>query len=117
MDILDNIPIILHIPININESELLYINSIFETMKYFNLNSSNITENFDNDIMNNLKKIFINDTIVSNIIQDKKQDLIIEINDVYYQMTSSYNQNNNENNNISSIKLGECEDILKKKML
>ena len=55
------------------------------------------------------------DSLLSNIIENEKKDLIIKDNNTLYQITSSDNQNNNKNNNISSIILGECENILKKK--
>ena len=39
---------------------------------------------------------------------------MIKENNILYQLTSSYNQNNNKYNNLSTINLGECEKKLKK---
>ena len=55
------------------------------------------------------------DEIISNVIMNDKKDLVIKDENTLFQLTSSDNQNNNQNNNISSIILGECENILKKK--
>lgn len=49
------------------------------------------------------------------VINEDKQDLIIQENNILIEITSSYNQNNKVYNNISIIRLGECEDILKEK--
>ena len=38
---------------------------------------------------------------------------MLKDNDMIYQITTSENQKNKENKNISSIELGECENILK----
>jgi len=53
------------------------------------------------------------DHIIKSVIEGKKEDLIIEDNEFIYQITSTENQNNNENSEMSTIKLGECENILK----
>ena len=50
--------------------------------------------------------------LLSNVI-DKNEDLYIYVNDIIYQITSTYNQNNNQYNNITILKLGECEKKLK----
>ena len=39
--------------------------------------------------------------------------MFIKKNEILYQITSSLNQINNNYKNISSIKMGECENILK----
>ena len=52
------------------------------------------------------------DNIISEVI-NKQKDYIVKNNDTIYQITSSFNQNNNIYKNISSIKLGECESIIK----
>ena len=51
--------------------------------------------------------------LVFNTINEEKQDLIIEEENIVYQLTSSDNQNNNEYNNYSVILLGDCEKKLK----
>ena len=53
-------------------------------------------------------------TLVFNTINEEKQDLIIEEDNMVYQLTSSYNQNNNEYYNYSVILLGDCENKLRK---
>ena len=78
-----------------------------------------INNNISNkdDLINNIKNKLTNgsiDSLISNIIENEKKDIILKDNNTLYQITSSYNQNNNNYNDISSITLGECEDILKK---
>ena len=71
-------------------------------------------------------KDFIIDTIISEIENNTMQNLINEIiegqmdsivtiNESIFQLTSSFNQNNKIYKNISSIKLKECENIIKEK--
>jgi len=50
---------------------------------------------------------------LSDVIGGNKEDLYIKNEDVLYQITTTDNQNNNIYKNISTIKLGECENILK----
>ena len=69
------------------------------------------------EIINNIKEDIINhkiDYLLSNVTEGNKEDIYIKNEDVLYQITTTDNQNNNIYNNISSIKLGECENILKK---
>ena len=54
------------------------------------------------------------DNLIESVIKGEKEDLIIEDNEFIYQITSTENQNNNKYNEISSIKLGDCENKLKK---
>ena len=51
------------------------------------------------------------DSLLNNI---NNKDISIEEDNIKYTVTTSDNQNSFENNNISSIKLGECETKLKK---
>ena len=44
----------------------------------------------------------------------EKKDLIVEEDNIIYQLTSTENQEKKENINNSTINLGECENILKK---
>ena len=69
-----------------------------------------LIKNIENEIMDGS----IDDLLLNTIIEEK-EDLIIESNNILYQITSSYNQNNKVYNNISSLDLGECENILKEK--
>ena len=69
------------------------------------------------DIIKNIREDIINhnlDNLISNVITEK-EDIYIKDKKVLYQITTSDNQNNNTYTNISSIKLGECEKILKDK--
>ena len=54
------------------------------------------------------------DYLLSNVTEGNKEDIYIKNEDVLYQITTTDNQNKNIYNNISSIKLGECENILKR---
>ena len=73
-----------------------------------------------NDIINNIKKDIesqkIND-LLSNVTNSngKNNDLIIKERGTVYQITSSNNQNNENYEDLSTIKLGECENKLKDK--
>ena len=61
-----------------------------------------------NDITNgNIK------SLLKNITNEQKQDLLIKESDIFFQITSSDYQNNRQYSNISTIKLRECEKILK----
>ena len=53
------------------------------------------------------------DIYLSDSLFDKKKDLIVYDNTEIYQITSSFNQDNNEYSGIPSINLGKCENILK----
>ena len=84
-----------------------YFNNICEINNYNNSKLNNIIINITTELTNgSLNKL------ISDIIYKNKTDLIIRTNNYIYQLTSSENQNNNEYN-ISTIKLGECENILK----
>ena len=71
----------------------------------------------------NNENIKAKETIIKTIIDEINtlkmnegdKDLIIYGNNITYQITSSYNQINDEYHNITSINIGECENILKKK--
>ena len=52
------------------------------------------------------------DSVLEDIIENK-EDYLLKDNDMIYQITTSENQKNKINKNISSIELGECENILK----
>ena len=63
----------------------------------------------DNIINGNL------DSLLTEITTGEKNDFYIKEDDVIFQITTTENQNNKEYNNVSTINLGECEDILKDK--
>ena len=55
------------------------------------------------------------DTLLLNVTQGDKKDLSIKEGNVLYQITTTENQNNNSYSNVSTIKLGECENTLRLK--
>ena len=69
-----------------------------------------IISNIISEIQNGLLNYLIYD-----VLNGEKKDIIKRVNDTTYQITSSFNQNNKYYNNISTIKLGKCENILKNK--
>jgi surface protein len=71
-------------------------------------NKDNLITNIKNDIINGNLNIILN-----NIINGDEDDYIIKEDDIIFQLTTTENQNINEYNNISSIKLGNCEEILR----
>ena len=86
-------------------------NYILESQEIFSdiiLIKDEIIKNFKQDLINgNL------DSLLGNITDGMKQDIIIQDKDIIYQITTSENQKNNKNDNISTINLEECENILK----
>ena len=112
------------------ETSILDYNTMSEVTDNIDTNNWNATKFFlglykddkqsilnKDDIIKNIKKEIINhtlDTLISNIIEEKDDKYIKEGN-ILYQITTSENQNNNTYTNVSTIKLGECEKILKDK--
>ena len=77
------------------------------------INNPKAKESGINNIKESIKDGSIDDILKN--IKENGEDLIINEKDIKYQITTTDNQNNNQNNNISSIKLGACENILKEK--
>ena len=75
---------------NVGESEIIYYNKII-----YNIEKVLISDNYDT--------LYI----------DKGYDEIIEIDKMIVTLTTQNNQRNNLNNNMSSIDLGKCENLLK----
>ena len=66
-------------------------------------------------LIENIKNGLINGSInISKVLGIEKKDISINDNNILYQITSSDNQKNIKNDNISNILLGKCEDILKR---
>ena len=64
----------------------------------------------ENDIIKKEMDMYLSDSLF-----DNKKDLIVYDDTEIYQITSSFNQNdNNEYNKNTTINLGECENILKR---
>ena len=69
------------------------------------------------EIFSNIQAAIINrdlDSIIGEVIEENEDKFIKEDN-ALFQITTSDNQNNNNYFNVSTIKLGECETILKYK--
>ena len=66
-----------------------------------------------NTILNEISDSSV-DLLLSKVLNEEKKDYFIKNNNTeIFHITSSYNQKNNEYNNVSRINIGECEDILK----
>ena len=78
---------------------------------------NNIYKNKEDSIIKNIRNEFQSGTLdlyVSNFIDGDKNDLVIEEDNIVLQITTTDNQKKNTKINISTIDLGECENILKK---
>ena len=69
-------------------------------------------DNLIYNIMNDIQSGNLN-TILDNILNGNEDDYVIKEDDVMFQLTTTENQNLNDYTNISSIKLGNCEEILR----
>ena len=88
------------------------ISDFFKNKCKINNLNINIQKNIINNIINQIQEKPM-DSFLLNILNNNKNDELKNEKNLFYQITSSDNQNNNEYSNISSIKLGECENILK----
>ena len=90
------------------EDNKIYVTELFNN----NIININITKD---EMQNNIKEQIINgnlDELINQLVDNTKEDLIIEDNDIKFEITIT-KDNYNEYKNISIIKLDECEDILK----
>ena len=81
--------------------------------------TDDLTENNQMNNINNIRKAIEDhsiDYLLDNITKGGNDLTIVEKN-IKYQISSSWNQNNIDNENISNVKLGKCEDILKEKYI
>jgi hypothetical protein len=69
-----------------------------------------MTYNIDNDVKVDADM----DVMIYKTVEKNNEDLLVKSGEMYYQITSSQNQNNNTYDNFSSINLGQSEDKLKK---
>ena len=85
--------------------------------KLYDLLNTILNEKIDNNIfIENIQNIF-SDGSINNIldkIADGDKDITLSNNETIIQITSTNNQRNNKNHNISTINLGACEGTLKK---
>ena len=78
--------------------------------------TDNPSEKVKQDNINNIKNAIDEHSInnlLDNILQENSTDIIVYEKNIVYHITSTRNQNNNDYRNISTLKLGECENILK----
>ena len=88
--------------------------NFFNNICKINSDDPHAKDEMINTIRADLLKGDINPLLIPKVFE-LNEDLIVKDKNMVYQLTSSYNQNiNNEKVNISIIKLGECEKILKR---
>ena len=104
-----------YLPFEMNEECI----SNCSTQDFFNniyrINNQNINtkEFMINTIINEISDGSV-DLLISKVLKEDKEDYFIKNNNTeIFHITSSYNQKNNEYNNVSRIDIGECEDKLK----
>ena len=98
-----------------NDRYMLMINNFNDYFKEI-INSKNALNDLVDiisSIKNELKERNF-DKYISNVIEIENKDIIIEVNNFLYQLTSldNQNKNQNQNNNKTTINLGECETKL-----
>ena len=84
------------------------------SLDFFNSICKIINNNIENKdkMIKNLQNDLSNGNILS-IINEEKQDLMIKEDHTVYVLTTSENEKNNKNDNVSTILLGECENKLR----
>ena len=105
---------------NYEENENKEINSEFENKIFLNetelynqiIQISSNKQDIIYNIQNYLSEGALDELITNTVIGEKK-DLLLQEKNIIYQITSSYNQKNNNYTNISSINLKECEIKIK----
>ena len=102
---------------NVKIRKYLDINDFYEYYENI-IHSNNNSESKNDKILSNIQKDLLDgslyDLIYNNNSEDKN-DLLIKGEGVIFQITSSENQKNNNYYNLSVIKLGKCETLLKQK--
>ena len=103
---------------NSSEKEQNYVNEC-EIKELFNKECSfrEFYSEENKDLFQEIKKSFEKhflDKLLENLLE-AKEDLILEEKNILYQITTSDNQNNKIYYNLSTIKLGKCEQIIKDK--
>ena len=92
------------------------ISQNFSSINFFKDNKIMNNEDLNNDkIIELIKNDLLNGSLNSLLenVTKLKQDLIVENNDIIFQITTTENQKNKNYSNISNINLGLCEDRLK----
>ena len=103
----------------INKNDMEKNSLIFSTEKFFESSQQKYYEKLNkDDIIKSITKEIINgnmNSLLNNLINGTKEDLVVETEDMKYQITTTENQKNKEYNNMTTINLGECENNLKDK--
>ena len=100
--------------IEILEFTICETKDLFSKECVLEVNDLNTTLNIINQIKYDIQTGNIL-SLLKNITNDEKQELILSESNAIYQITSTDNQNNKDyNNGMSVINLGECENTLKK---
>ena len=105
------------LPFEQNEECVLNCNAqdFFNSICKINNQNINTKEYMINTLLNEIINGYT-DVLLSKVLNEEKKDYFIKNNDTeIFHITSSYNQKNNEYNNVSTIDIGECENILKEK--
>ena len=93
-------------------------NFLNKKCKINNQNDKNNEAKLKDEIIYNIRNEIMSgdsiDELIKNLYNGDKRDLIIEDDNIIYQITSTESQESNNNINISTINLGECGKILKK---
>ena len=90
----------------------------FDPNSFFKESKQKDEEELSNkdEVIKSLKENILSgnmNSMITNLINGTKEDLIAEYKDITYQLTTTANQKEGSYNNISTIDLGECEGILK----
>ena len=100
----------------INEDNICVNNCKMNDIFRNNCKIINIDDAMKDDLVDRIRGDLLNgelDDLISKVVEGDNEDLIIGDVDILYQITSSYNQNHNLNNDRANIQLGECETILR----
>ena len=90
--------------------------SDWDINKFFNgsYNISDLNYTLEEEIINRIKEDIENKKInLTDLVEGERKDLILKNSNTIYQITSTENQKENEYKDISTIQLGQCENILK----
>ena len=90
----------------------------FDALNFFKESKKASNEELTNkdEVIISLKENLINgnlSSLLTDLVNGTKEDLIAEYKDIIYQLTTTENQKDDSYSNISTIDLGECEDKLK----
>ena len=104
---------------NLDETDFNYdILKLCNLLDFLN-NNCKIKEfnaKYKDELISIISKDILNgklDSILLNLTQGYTKDIIVNLTDIVFSITTSYNQNNNEYYNLTRIILGDCEDKLR----